>query len=114
MAEKIKYPFEVRPLANDEGGGYLVTFPDLPGCMSDGNTIEEAIANGMDAEHSWLETAREFGDAIPEPGHAYSGKWMQRVPKSIHARLTARASQEGVSINSLVASFIAQGLGQKE
>ena len=113
MAEKTKYPFEVRPLAEEEGGGYLVTFTDLPGCISDGQTIEEAIANAMDAEHSWLETAREFGDAIPEPGHSYSGKWLQRVPKSLHARLSARANQEGVSINSLVSSFIAQNLGKK-
>jgi antitoxin HicB len=111
MAEATKYPFEVRPLAGEEGGGYLVTFPDLPGCMSDGETIEEAISNAMDAELSWLETAKAFGDPVPEPGHAYSGKWLQRVPKSIHARLAARAAQEGVSINSLVASFIAQGLG---
>ena len=66
MAETIKYSFEVRPLSDEDGKGYLVTFPDLPGCMSDGETIEEAIANAMDAEHSWIETAREFGDVIPE------------------------------------------------
>lgn len=67
MTGTTKYPFEMRPLSNENGGGYLVTFPDLPGCMSDGETIEEAIANAMDAEHSWLATAREFGDAVPRP-----------------------------------------------
>jgi len=112
MAETIKYSFEVRPLPNEDGNGYLVTFPDLPGCMSDGDTIEEAIANAMDAEHSWIETAKEFGDAIPEPGQ-YSGKWVQRVPKSIHARLAARSAAEGVSINAMVAAFIAEGLGKQ-
>ena len=56
-------------MSDENGGGYLVTFPDLPGCMSDGETIEEAIANAMDAEHSWLATAREFGDAVPRPGN---------------------------------------------
>jgi antitoxin HicB len=44
----------VRPLTEDEGGGYLVEFPDLPGCMSDGETIEEAIANGEDAKCCWI------------------------------------------------------------
>lgn len=73
MSQTTKYPFEVRPLSNESGGGYMVTFPDLLGCMSDGETMEEAIANAMDAEHSWIETAREFGDAIPGPGR-YSGK----------------------------------------
>jgi antitoxin HicB len=44
---KTKYPFNIRQLSNEEGGGYLIEFPDLPGCMSDGETIDEAIANGQ-------------------------------------------------------------------
>lgn len=64
MAETT-YPFEVRPLAPEDEGGFLVTFPDLPGCMADGGTIVEAISNAMDAEESWLATAREFGDPLP-------------------------------------------------
>ena len=43
MNEQIKYPFEIRQLSEEEGGGYLISFPDLPGCISDGETIEEAI-----------------------------------------------------------------------
>jgi len=105
--------FEVRSLAPEDGGGFIVTFPDLPGCTADGDTIIEAISNAMDAEESWLATAREFGDPIPPLGQNYSGKWVQRVPKGIHARVAAMAAKEGVSINALVASFIAEGLGQK-
>ncbi|MDA8418569.1 MAG: type II toxin-antitoxin system HicB family antitoxin [Desulfobacteraceae bacterium] len=111
MAETT-YPFEVRQLSAEDGGGFFVTFPDLPGCMADGETIMEAISNAMDAEESWLATAREFGDPIPAIGQSYSGKWVQRVPKSVHARVASLASREGVSINSLVASFIAEGLGR--
>ena len=59
------YPFEISPLSQEDGGGYLITFPDLPGCRSDGETPEEAINNGFDAAQAWLETAREFCDAIP-------------------------------------------------
>ena len=40
------YAFEIRPLSADEGGGYLISFPDLPGCMSDGDSPEEAMTNG--------------------------------------------------------------------
>src|SRR5207249_2403763 len=90
----------------------LIEFPDLPGCISDGATPEETIANGRDALKSYLLTAREFGDRIPKPGSPASGQWRQRTPKSLHARLTARASQEGVSLNTLVTSFIAEGLGR--
>jgi antitoxin HicB len=106
------YPFTVRPLAADEGGGYLIEFPDLPGCISDGETLEEAITNGMDAKQAWLAVAREENRAIPEPGGQVSGKWVQRVPKSLHSRLVERAEREGVSLNMLVVSLIAEGLGK--
>jgi antitoxin HicB len=65
--ERIPYPFTVRPLSEDEGSGYLVEFPDLPGCISDGKTPEEAIANGRDALKSYLLTAREFKQGVPKP-----------------------------------------------
>lgn len=108
------YPFTVRPLAAEEGGGYLVEFPDLPGCMSDGETVDEAIANGMDAKQAWLAVAKEAERPIPEPGGQLSGKWVQRVPRSVHARLVERAAREGVSLNTLVVSLIAEGLGGKK
>ena len=52
-------------LPPEEGGGYLIEFPDLPGCISGGETIEETIENGKDAVFCWIETAKEFGDEIP-------------------------------------------------
>jgi antitoxin HicB len=59
---------------------------------------------------------QEFGDPIPKPGKATSasGQWRQRVPRSLHARLVTRAEQEGVSLNTLVTTLIAEGLGRKE
>lgn len=63
----IRYGFEVRPLSKDEGGGYGIVFPDLPGCRSDGATPEEAIENGRDALNSWLTVAREHGDRLTAP-----------------------------------------------
>ena len=64
------YPFLISILPPEEGGGYLIEFPDLPGCMSDGETIEETIENGKDAVFCWMETAKAFGDEIPQPGSA--------------------------------------------
>ena len=107
------YPFEVRPLS--AGDGFLITFPDLPGCMADGKAVEEAIINGRDAVKSWILTAQEFGDFIPAPGSGGEpGRFVQRLPKSLHIKLAARARQEGVSLNTLVLSFIAEGLGLRE
>jgi antitoxin HicB len=74
----IEYRFGVRPLTAKEGGGYLIEFPDLPGCMSDGATIEEAIANGEDAKRCWIAAMKEAGRSIPppsvEPAESYSRK----------------------------------------
>lgn len=108
-----EYPFIVRPLAAEEGGGYLVEFPDLPGCISDGETVDEAIANGMEARQEWLAAVKELGRPVPEAGGQLSGKWVQRVPRSVHARLVERAEREGVSLNTLVVALIAEGLGKK-
>lgn len=114
MEPDFEYPFELRPLAQDEGGGWLITFPDLPGCMSDGETTEEAIINGRDALAAWIAAAREAGREIPQPGELPSGKFVARIPRSLHARLAARAKQEGVSMNALVSTFLAESLGRRE
>jgi len=108
-----EYPFEIRPLSKEEGGGYSIYFPDLPGCWSDGSTPEEAIENGRDALRSWLAVAEEFGDGIPKPFSAVSGRFVQRVPRSLHAQLIARAKAEGVSLNTLVVSLVSQGIGKR-
>ena len=113
-ASSIEYPFEVRPLSVAEGGGYAITFQDLPGCRSDGSTPEEAIKNGRDALRSWLAVAREFGDRVPAPFSGASGRFVQRVPRSLHAQLIAQAKAEGVSLNTLIVALVAQSLGRRK
>jgi antitoxin HicB len=63
----LKYAVLVSPLSVEDGGGFLATVPDLPGCMSDGETPQEAITNVQDAINSWLEAARDLGRDIPQP-----------------------------------------------
>jgi antitoxin HicB len=117
------HPFEayghvIAPLSADDGGGYMITFPDLPGCMSDGETLDEAINNGRDAFNSWIAAQVDMGRQIPEPTHydaeAKPVKFVQRLPRSLHASLQARARAEGVSLNTLVLTLIAEGLGRHE
>ncbi|MGH8478704.1 MAG: type II toxin-antitoxin system HicB family antitoxin [Gammaproteobacteria bacterium] len=110
----LDYPFEIRPLTEAEGGGFLITFPDLPGCMSDGETPEEAIAHGKDAFACWMVAHREAGRQVPKPGESASGRFVTRVPRGLHARLIARAKQEGVSMNAFVTAIIAEGLGRRD
>ena len=116
-------PFEayghiISPLSAEDGGGYMITFPDLPGCMSDGETLEEVLANGLDAFNSWMAAQVNMGRQIPAPTHydeeGKPVKFVQRLPRSLHALLQARAKAEGVSINTLVLALIAEGLGRRE
>jgi antitoxin HicB len=106
------YPFTIRPLSPADGGGFAIEYPDLPGCISDGGTPEEAFEQGCDAVKAYLLSCAKHGDPIPKPSAA-SGQWRQRVPRSLHARLAAKARQEGVSLNTLVTAMIAEGLGKR-
>ncbi len=110
------YPFEIRPLTQAEGGGFLIAYPDFSECISDGETVEEVIANGRDALAATIAALEAKGFPVPAPnsGGVASGKFVARVPKSIHAQLATRAKAEGVSLNALVLTFLAEGLGRHE
>ena len=108
------YRFSVRQLSKGEGGGYLVEFPDIPGCMSDGETVEEAIANGRQALRDCIAVFKESGRKIPHPSPVESAQWRQRLPRTLYLKLTTQAEAEGVSINSLVTAIIAEAVGRKQ
>lgn len=121
---KPPYPFEayahvISKLPKEDGGGFLITFPDLPGCLSDGVTEAEAVANGKDAFKTWVSARKDANKEIPAPLYRpdtvpeVSGKFVTRLPKSVHAKLTERAKAEGVSLNTLVLVFVTEGLGRK-
>ncbi len=103
------YPITVTPLHEEDGGGFLVLVPDLPGCMADGTTFEEAISEARDAFDAWVAAEREDRDELPKP-KSYSGQFVQRIPKSLHMQLAKRAAAEGVSLNQLATTFLARGL----
>jgi antitoxin HicB len=107
-----EYRIAVRPLSKEEGGGYLVEYPEIPGCMSDGETVEEAIANGREALRDCLEVFKESGRKAPRPG-VEAAQWRQRLPRTLYLKLTEQAKSEGVSINSLVTAIIAEAIGAR-
>jgi antitoxin HicB len=108
-----QYQFTVRPLTKDEGGGYLVEYPDIPGCMSDGETIAEAIVNGREALRDCIDVFRKSGRRLPKPS-VEAAQWRQRLPRTLYSKLTKQAEIEGVSINSLVTAIIAEAIGSKQ
>jgi antitoxin HicB len=111
---EIVYRFTIRSPVEDEGGGYLIEIPDLPGSISDGGTMGEAIANAEDAKR-WIATMKQAGRPIPpasvEPTESCSRKGQFRAPKSRHRRLAERTSRESADLNTL-AVLLAEGLGE--
>ena len=100
-------------MSKEEGGGYLLEYADIPGCMSDGATVEEAVANGREALRDCMQVFRESGRKIPKPSIA-AAQWRQRLPRTLYSKLTKQAENEGVSINSLVTAIIAEAIGAKQ
>lgn len=107
-----QFQFTVRPLTKEEGGGYLVEYPDIPGCMSDGETVAEAIRNGREALRDCLDVFQESGRKTPK-SNIEPAQWRQRLPRTLYSKLTKQAENEGVSINSLVTAIIAEAVGAR-
>ena len=107
-----RYPLNI--FWSDEDAGFIAEVPDLPGCNAWGATEADAAREVKDAIAAWLQAARAAGKPAPTPREVqplqnYSGKFLVRVPRSVHARLVRSAGAEGVSLNQYVAGVLARG-----
>jgi antitoxin HicB len=111
-AEIMRRPYR-KVISGDPEQGFLIEVPDLPGCMTAGETEAEAVALLPEAMMAWLTVALEDDLPIPEPTPepTYSGKVLVRMPKSLHRRLAEQAEAEGASLNQLAVTLLARGLG---
>lgn len=112
----LKYPALIRELDPSDGGGYLVEIPDLPGCMADGETREEALRDAERAIDEWIDAARQQNRSVPSPGalSEFTRHWASWVPDHIYKKLNAQAAREGISLNALAARILEEGLGRRE
>lgn len=113
--EYMKLPYHLTMVRDEHDGevGWVVSVEELPGCISEGDTPEEAATMIQDAMHGWLTVKLEHGDPIPlpRPESTHSGKFMTRVPVGLHAELDKLARSQGVSLNSLVNNLLAGAIG---
>lgn len=114
--EKTEYPIKLYKEYEENDTYWVAEHPDLPGCMTHGNTKEEAIANLDDAKTSWIYTALSKGMSIPEPGAKSniddcSGRILLRLPKELHYRLLQKASEDDTSLNQELLFLISTALG---
>lgn len=105
---EMSYRMEI--VEDKEEGGFVVSYPDLPGCITCGETIESAVANAIDAKKAWIEVALEDGIEIYEPDNLdnYSGQFKLRIPRSLHRLLAEHSKREGISMNQYCVYLLAK------
>ncbi len=115
VEEYLHLPYTIE-VTRDEGAdaGWVAHVVELPGCITQGENFQELGEMIEDAMRMWLETAIEDGAEIPEPRpeESYSGKFIVRVPKSLHRELAETAEREGVSLNMYVSTALGKAVGQ--
>ena len=114
LDDYLKLPYTIEIIR--DGGGYFAKVVELPGCMTQADTFTEIAEMINDAMTLWIESALEDGETIPLPKSIedYSGKFMVRLPKSLHRELSLLAKQEGVSLNTLVTVTLGQATAHKK
>lgn len=101
------YRLEAR---REEDGSWTLLVPDLPGCVATGDNMAEALEDLPDVIDLWIATAESRGIPVPAPAEEeeYSGKFVLRIAKSLHARASREAAREGISLNAYCANALAE------
>lgn len=110
-------PYTIELVKDPDEPDWFVRVKELSGCMSQGATPDEAISMIREAQELWLEGMLEMGRPIPEPAEPfpdYSGKFVVRVPQSLHRKLAEQAEQDGVSLNAFVTAALAEAVGYRK
>jgi len=110
---QLPYTIEVTRDTNEENPGWVARVVELPGCFTQSDTFEQLQAMVEDAMRLWIGTTIEDGLPVPEPRseESYSGKFIVRVPRSLHRLLVERAEREDISLNQFVSTVLAGAVG---
>lgn len=111
MKKNLKYylslDYTIR-LKQNSDGSFFAEIEELPGCMSEGDTKVEALKMIEDAKKAWIVVALKRKINIPEPEKdEFSGKLNVRMPKFLHRKLSYKAKEEGISLNTLISTTLA-------
>ena len=110
IEEYMHLPYRMELIPDTVESGFAVRFPELPGCLTCGDTLEEAVRNAENCKREWLTAALEDGIEIPEPvsEEDYSGQFKLRIPKSLHKSLAEHSKAEGISMNQYCLYLLAK------
>ena len=101
LNEYMAMSYRMEIVRDKDEGSYVVSYPDLPGCITCGETVKSAVANALDAKRTWIEAALEDGLEIHEPDSLedYSSQFKLRIPHSLHRLLAEHPKRERISMN---------------
>ncbi len=108
--QKTHLGYETRMTPDRESGYFAVRFPDFPGIVTGGYSVEEALKNAQEALEITMETMKKHKVPLPEPKTRFSGQFNVRVPRDLHRQLVRKAEEEGVSLNALVTYLLSQSI----
>lgn len=117
MMKTIEYymalPYRMEIIPDTKEGGFTAAYPDLPGCLTCSETLENILLNAEDAKREWLTAALDEGIEIAEPSEelsldSFSGQFKLRMPKSLHRSLSVHAKKEGISMNQYCVYLLAK------
>lgn len=106
----LKYKIEI--IEDKDEGGYVLLYPELKGCVTCADTIEQGVMYLQDAKKEWIYACLEDGIPIPEPHdiNEFSGNLRLRMPKSLHMKLSQNADKEGISMNQYIIYLLSKGI----
>ena len=111
LAYYMNLNYRVEVVHDKEEGGYALHCPDLAGCITCAETLQQGFEMLEDAKKCWFTACLEDGSPIPEPSDVseYSGQFKLRIPKSLHKTLAERSRQEGISMNQYCLYLLSKG-----
>lgn len=111
LSEYLAMEYRLEVIA-DPDGGYVIRYPDLPGCLTQIDHIDEVGPMATEIKELWMESAYDHGHDIPLPTYPeeYSGKFNARLPRSLHRQLAEAAEADGVSLNQYVVMLLTRGV----
>ena len=112
LEDYMKLAYRVNIIPDPDEGGYTAYYPDLPGCMTCVESIDELEDMLKDAKKTWIASELKQGRDIPEPVYdgEFSGQFKLRIPKTLHKQLAQQAKDEGVSMNQLCMYLLSSNL----
>lgn len=110
IEEYMKLPYKMVITPDLDQGGYIISFAELPGCITYGDTLEEALSLVDDCKRTWFEGCIDSHYEIPEPDlfNKYSGQFRLRIPPELHKELSVEAKHQGVSLNQYCLYLLAR------